>query len=122
MQSLVEKLKLDSWNIPLYYPSAEEVTGLVQKQNSFTITRVEEFIQSWDDNIEDGNNDLVFDKWERGKHVASYMRAAAESMLVTHFGSAIIDDLFNRLSFRVADYLENGMGLFNHLVISMTKK
>ncbi|EEF28055.1 Jasmonate O-methyltransferase, putative, partial [Ricinus communis] len=121
-EGLVQRSKLDSWNIPLYYPSAEEVTDLIQKENSFTISRVEEFVQSWDDNIEDGNSNLVFDKWERGKHVANYMRAAAESMLVTQFGNAIIDDLFNRLSAKAAYYLENGMGLFNHLVISMTRK
>ncbi|XP_050204502.1 probable caffeine synthase MTL3 [Mercurialis annua] len=121
-EGVIEKSMLDSWNIPLYYPSAEEVKSLIQRENSFTISRVEQFVQSWDDNIEDGNTELVFDKWERGKHVANYMRAAAESMVVTRFGDAIIDDLFERLSLKVAHYLENGMGLFNHLVISMTKK
>ncbi|WCJ37372.1 S-adenosyl-L-methionine-dependent methyltransferases superfamily protein [Euphorbia peplus] len=117
----IEQSMLDNWNVPMYFPSAEEVTNLIEREKSFKIERVEEFEQSWDANMEDGNTDLVFDKWERGKHVAGLMRAAAESMIIHQFGEDIVDLLFDRLSFKAADYLDKGIGIFNHVVISMSR-
>ncbi|WCJ40249.1 S-adenosyl-L-methionine-dependent methyltransferases superfamily protein [Euphorbia peplus] len=121
-EGLIQESMLDNWNIPLYYPSLEEVTDLVEKEHSFTIERAEEFELSWDANMEDGNPDLVFDKWERGNHVGRLLRAGAESMIVDQFGEDIVDLLFERLSFKAANYLERGIGVFNHVVISLTKK
>ncbi|XP_065875467.1 probable caffeine synthase 4 [Euphorbia lathyris] len=118
----IQQSMLDNWNIPLYYPCAEEVSGVVERENSFEIERIEEFELSWDTNIADGNKDLVFDKWERGKHVAGLMRAGAESMIIDQFGEAIVDLLFDRLSLKAAHYLEKGIGVFNHVVISIIRK
>ncbi|WCJ37371.1 7-methylxanthine methyltransferase 1 [Euphorbia peplus] len=121
MQGRIERSMLDNWNIPMYFPSAEEVMNLIEMEKSFKIERVEEFEQSWDANMEDGNPDLVFDKWERGKHVARLMRASAESMIIHQFGEDIVDLLFDRLSLKAIDYLEKGIGVFNHVVVSMSR-
>ncbi|KDP29935.1 hypothetical protein JCGZ_18504 [Jatropha curcas] len=92
-EGLIEESTLDSFNMPFYSPSAEEVRHVIEREGSFTIKRLEEFELSWDANIEDGNNDLVFDKWERGKLSVEYTYS-----------------------------LEKGIGLLNNLVISMTRK
>ncbi|KAJ4849835.1 hypothetical protein Tsubulata_022894 [Turnera subulata] len=118
----VEELLLDSCNIPAYYPSAETVGKLIEREGSFSIFRFQEFEITWDANIEDGDKDLIFDKWYRGKHVSNYVRAVAEPMLASHFGAAIMDELFHRFSLKVADCLERGIGLDHNLVISMAKK
>ncbi|XP_050204579.1 probable jasmonic acid carboxyl methyltransferase 2 [Mercurialis annua] len=120
-EGLIEETKLDMFNIPVYAPSAKEVERLIEKENLFSIKRFEEVKINWDANIEDGNNDMAFDKWERGDYVATYLRAAAESMVVTHFGDAILDDLFHRFSLKAADYLENKIGYFTILAISILK-
>ncbi|KAJ4838301.1 hypothetical protein Tsubulata_040410 [Turnera subulata] len=118
----IEEWKLDSYNIPSHKPSAQEVRQLIQREGTFNITRFEEEEVSWDANIEDGNEELVFDKWARGKFVSNYMRAVTESMLTSHFGSAIMDGLFDRASSKYANYLEKGIGLFHNLVITLVKK
>ncbi|WCJ37366.1 S-adenosyl-L-methionine:benzoic acid/salicylic acid carboxyl methyltransferase 1 [Euphorbia peplus] len=117
----IEQSMLDNWNIPIYFPSAEEVMNVIEREKSFKIEKVEEFEQSWDANMEDGNPELVFDKWERGKHVARLMRVVAESMIIHQFGEDIADLLFDRLSVKVVDYLEKGIGVFNHVIVSMSR-
>ncbi|KAF2292451.1 hypothetical protein GH714_022930 [Hevea brasiliensis] len=119
-QGLVQESALDSCNLPLYAPSADEVRCSTEREGSFTISRLDQFELNWD--VEDGNQELACDKWERGKIVAARMRAVAEPMLASHFGDAIIDDLFLRLSIKIADCLEKGIGSCNNQVISMIKK
>ncbi|KAJ9169926.1 hypothetical protein P3X46_018068 [Hevea brasiliensis] len=119
-EGLVQESALDSCNLPLYAPSADEVRCLTEREGSFTISRLDQFELNWD--VEDGNQELACDRWERGKIVAARMRAVAEPMLASHFGDAIIDDLFLRLSIKIADCLEKGIGSCKNQVISMIKK
>lgn len=122
MQGLIEEKLVASFNIPVYAPSAEEVRSIIERENSFVIGRLEECQLSWDANIEETDKEKVFDKWEKGKYVASYIRAATEPMLVAHFGHAIIPDLFRRYSIKSSDYLEKGMAFLNTLAISLQFK
>ncbi|KAJ4851433.1 hypothetical protein Tsubulata_013964 [Turnera subulata] len=118
-----EESLLDSFNVPLYCPSAEVIRELVQREGSFNIDRLEQYEINWDVNIEeDADKDSNFDKWARGRYVSKYMRAVAESMLTSQFGAAIMDQLFHRLSSKVAECLERGIGSRHNLVISMAKK
>ncbi|WCJ37374.1 S-adenosyl-L-methionine-dependent methyltransferases superfamily protein [Euphorbia peplus] len=121
-EGILEQQILDDYNVPLYAPSAEEVRKVVGEEGSFIITRVEEFELSWDTNIGEGNNEFVFDIWERGKYVANYMRAVAEPILSTHFGEAILHNLFHRLSSKVVHCLENQSGVFNNVTFSMIRE
>ncbi|KAJ4835802.1 hypothetical protein Tsubulata_029236, partial [Turnera subulata] len=118
----IEQLKLDSFNIPSYCPPTQDVRQLIQRERSFNIARFEETDINWDANIEDGNEGLVFDKWARGKYVSNYLRAVTESMLTSQYGSAVMDDLFDRLFLKCTNYLEEGMALCHTLFISMIKK
>ena len=123
MQGVIEESMVDLFNIPLYFPSAKEVTYLIEREGSFIIRQIEELEISWDANFDNGNKSLVFDKFERGKYVATFIRAIAESMLVAHFGDSFdMDDLFHRLSLKVADYLEKGIAFCINLTISITRK
>ncbi|XP_065865542.1 probable caffeine synthase MTL2 [Euphorbia lathyris] len=121
-EGMIEESTLDNFNVPYYTPSVEEVRNVIEMDNSFKIERIEEFKISWDANIEDGNNELLFDILERGRYVSNYMRAVTETMITTHFGDAIIDNLFHRLSFKVIDCLEKRTGFSNYMVVSMIKK
>ncbi|KDP29941.1 hypothetical protein JCGZ_18510 [Jatropha curcas] len=57
-EGLIKEAALDSFNVPVYAPSIEEVRHVTETESSFTIKRLEEFELSWDANIEDGNSDL----------------------------------------------------------------
>ncbi|XP_065867813.1 probable caffeine synthase MTL2 [Euphorbia lathyris] len=120
-EGMIEESTLDNFNVPFYSPCVEEVRNVIERENSFKIKGIEEFEISWDSNIDDGNNELWFDILERGKYVANYMRAVTETMLSSHFGDAIIDNLFHRLSIKVIDCLEAKIGLSNYMVVSMIK-
>ncbi|XP_050236083.1 7-methylxanthosine synthase 1-like [Mercurialis annua] len=121
-EGIIKESILDSCDIPMYAPSKEEIVSLIEREDSFMIAELDEFELSWDVNIEDDNQELVFNKWERGKYVATYLRAVTESILATHFENSIIDDLFDRLSLKIVDYLNKGIGLHNNLVVSMIRK
>ncbi|XP_050205160.1 7-methylxanthosine synthase 1-like [Mercurialis annua] len=117
----IEESKYESWNVPLYHPTAEEVKYSIEKEGSFRVNRLEQFELDWNSIVDCGDKVDVFDKFERGKCVATFVRAAAESMLISHFGDSFIEDLFHRLALRMVDRMEKGTGWLNNLVVSITK-
>jgi hypothetical protein len=44
-----------------------------------------------------------------------------ESILASHFGGEIMDDLFERFSKKIEEYLEVENGKYTNIIISMTK-
>ncbi|KAL7185961.1 hypothetical protein ACSBR2_027838 [Camellia fascicularis] len=114
IERLIEASKPDSFNMPLYTPSAEEAQRVIQREGLFSLRRLETFKLRWDANIDNVNKGLVFDKYARGK-------AVGESILVSQFVEAIMDDLLDRLTKKVAEYLDMGKGVVTTLIISLTK-
>ncbi|KAL0408927.1 UNVERIFIED_CONTAM: Loganic acid O-methyltransferase [Sesamum radiatum] len=76
--------KIDSFNYSVYFPVPREFKAIIERSNNYTIERMEIL-----DNP--GKRSLTSPE-ER----ASYLRAVNEGMLVNHFGSEIIDELFDR--------------------------
>ncbi|KAL5752617.1 hypothetical protein ACOSQ2_023124 [Xanthoceras sorbifolium] len=95
-EGLVEAAKVDSFDIPYYTPSEEEVREIVEKEGSFNLDKLEIFEENWDPSDDPSNKEFVFNKYRSGKNVANCIRAATEPMLLaSHFGERIIDTLFN---------------------------
>ncbi|KAK9269766.1 hypothetical protein L1049_001544 [Liquidambar formosana] len=122
LEGLIEEAKLDSFNLPLYASTSEEVRRVVQTEGSFNIQRLEIFKSAWDSNIDNGNKSLEFDKHTRGKYVAKTLRAVAESILGSYFGYEIMDDLFDRFAKKIVEYWEVEKGEKAAMLISMVKK
>ncbi|PON58746.1 SAM dependent carboxyl methyltransferase [Parasponia andersonii] len=88
---LVSEEKVDTFNLPLYFPSSSEVKAIIGRNEQFSIESMEKL-----DNVE--------------KHVLLpnlqtrilFLRAALEGLLQKHFGNEIMDELFNRFSNEVA--------------------
>lgn len=121
IEGFVQESKLDRCNIPLYMPTAEEVRDVVRREGSFNLLCLETFRLDWDAHIDDGNKDLVFDRFERAKYVVMGMRAVAEPLLISHFGDGIMDDLFHRFFMKVADDIEAGKDICINHTMSLTK-
>nr|ABU88887.2 S-adenosyl-L-methionine:salicylic acid carboxyl methyltransferase [Chimonanthus praecox] len=121
-QGLIEEEKVDSFNLPQYTPSPEEVKSLVVSEGSFLIHRLETYTVSWDPQDKLHHQSLAFNALKSGAKVAMYMRAVAESLLTSHFGGAIIDDLFQKYKDTVSEKLEREEPTFTNLVISLEKK
>ncbi|KAF3664003.1 Salicylate carboxymethyltransferase [Capsicum annuum] len=87
VEGLIEEEKLDAFNIPQYTPSPAEVKYIVEKENSFTINRLEATRIHWN-----ASNDHI----NGGYNVSRCMRAVAEPLLVSQFGPKLMDLVFQK--------------------------
>uniref|UniRef100_A0A6N2LA11 Salicylate carboxymethyltransferase n=1 Tax=Salix viminalis TaxID=40686 RepID=A0A6N2LA11_SALVM len=95
VEGIIEEEKSDSFNIPLYTPSPLEVESIVEKEGSFTIDLLDVSQFNWNAYDDEVHQSEAFK--DGGYNVAKSLRAVAEPMLVSHFGEAIIDEVFSRL-------------------------
>ncbi|XP_058087817.1 probable jasmonic acid carboxyl methyltransferase 2 isoform X2 [Magnolia sinica] len=121
-EGMVEEAKVDSFNVPYYPPSIGEVKAAIEREGSFDLGELEIFKVSWDPSMDDDNGNFVCDKYASGMKVAKFLRSVLEPMLVSHFGKAIIDDLFQRYGKKVADHMSKENPKHVNLVVSMTKR
>ncbi|XP_062101225.1 probable jasmonic acid carboxyl methyltransferase 2 [Humulus lupulus] len=123
-EGLIEEEKVDSFNAPYFAPCPEELKSVVEKEGSFVLESVESFAVDWDGGAVDYQQYTTVAELSRarGQRVAKNIRAVVESMLGSHFGTHILDDLFRRYQDIVADYLSNASTKYINLVISLRKK
>lgn len=57
VQNLIEKSKLDAFNIPSYCPTAEEIRQVIEEDGSFDIQRLETIRTDWSKNLIASNGD-----------------------------------------------------------------
>ncbi|KAK4835889.1 hypothetical protein QYF36_015812 [Acer negundo] len=86
---LIDKDKLDSFNVPHYSPSPEEVKEVIKKEGSFAIELLETYA------TEVGDKNI----WNGGaKDFSHALRSLTESMISHHFGIEIIDKLYDKVT------------------------
>ncbi|XP_062079450.1 probable caffeine synthase MTL2 isoform X2 [Humulus lupulus] len=127
MQNIIEAESLDKFNMPLYFPNEKEVENVIQEEGSFSLQKLNAFETAWDTGfITIENSDKKYndddDKLERGKYISDYMRAGLESVLVKQFGETVMDELFQRLAYKVIESMAKEKWQHKNLVISLTKK
>ncbi|KAK1563720.1 hypothetical protein Q3G72_031708 [Acer saccharum] len=108
-EGIVEEWKLDTFNVPVYGPSFEEIQHVIEREGSYNINLLEKFELSWDAGSVDINGDNSLDT--RAKQVLKIVRSATEPILASQFGNSIMDDLFKRFSIRAKDSMEKGLGM-----------
>ncbi|XP_058097296.1 S-adenosyl-L-methionine:benzoic acid/salicylic acid carboxyl methyltransferase 3-like isoform X1 [Magnolia sinica] len=121
-QGIIKEAEVDSFNLPYYTPSVQELMTLIETDGSFHLDGHEVIELNWDPNDDDNNEDSAFDKLTRGRNVAKIIRAVTESLLANHFGEAIVDNLFKKYGENVANHLTKEKTKHVNLVLSMTKK
>jgi jasmonate O-methyltransferase len=96
----------------------------IEKEGSFMVNSYETYEIDWDDGMElqSDHDDLLGRKMSSGERVAKTIRAVVESMLESHFGSHIMDDLFQRYAKLVEDHLSKTRTKYINLVISLVKR
>ncbi|KAG9444286.1 hypothetical protein H6P81_015626 [Aristolochia fimbriata] len=125
-RGLIEERELDAFNLPYYSPSVEEVEDVVEREGSFYLNRAQTFQTSWDGSEEDEEDDEGKEKnISIGWKVAKVMRAVAEPLLVSHFGSntaLIMDEVFQRYGHIVAEHLSRERTQDLNLLVTLTRK
>lgn len=80
----MSKAKIDSFNIPHYFPTLGQLKGIIERNPNFTIEKIETINTT-------GNY-----TFPNIRAQVAFFRAAHEGMLAHHFGGEIIDDLFDQ--------------------------
>lgn len=119
-QGLIEAEKLDTFNLPYYAPTTEEVKKVIEIEGSFTLLKLEVFKMDWDSYIKKANSGL--DKQERATMIATDIRAVGEPILASQFGEENMDNLFQRFKNVVLDHMEAEKCEYVNLVISLAKR
>ncbi|KAJ3683014.1 hypothetical protein LUZ60_013241 [Juncus effusus] len=120
-EGLVEEGKLDSFNLPFYAPSMEEVEAVVMEQGLFDVLQIKTLESNWDPD-DDSDTDLVLDNIRSGANIAMCIRAVLEPMISSHFGESIVEDLFSRFASNVARHLLKEKTKLPLLVLALKKK
>ncbi|KAJ1411042.1 SAM dependent carboxyl methyltransferase, partial [Sesbania bispinosa] len=126
-QGIIKEEQVDTFNIPQYTPSPSEVKLVVLNEGSFIINRLEVSEVNW--NVFDKQSNFNFDSEilsetlkDGGYNVAQCMRAVAEPLLVSHFGEAIIEEVFDRYQEILADRMSKEKTKFVNVTILLTRK
>ncbi|XP_021891392.1 probable S-adenosylmethionine-dependent methyltransferase At5g38100 [Carica papaya] len=83
---LINAEKVDSFNLPLYFPHITELKELIEKNGYFSIERFEPL-----------DNPMKSKPFE-SKHFAVLLRSTLEGVIRAHFGDIIVDKIFEYLA------------------------
>ncbi|XP_019180722.1 PREDICTED: salicylate carboxymethyltransferase-like [Ipomoea nil] len=108
-KGLVEEEKLNSFNVPMYSPSLKEVKMVVEKEGSFSINVLEGYTRDFSESLKDG------------KAISNTVRAMVESLVVSHFGGGIIDQVFNKYEEMIGECMTEFVKEDFINIVSLTK-
>ncbi|CAH2050610.1 unnamed protein product [Thlaspi arvense] len=120
-KGLVKEEDVDSFNLPFYSPYEDEVKAIIEKEGSFNLERLEVFENNWDAKDKDDPNS-AFNRHRIGAKTANSLRAATESILGSHFGASILDEVFANFAKLVDDDPNAENSQYLNIVISLSKK
>ncbi|EEC80306.1 hypothetical protein OsI_22344 [Oryza sativa Indica Group] len=120
-EGIVEKGKLESFNIPIYGPSIDEVKTVITRNKLFCIDHIELFESNWDP-YDDLEHDGMHISPHRGMNVAKCIRAVSEPLLASHFGEYILDKLFQRFAQIVERHLAKENAKYSVIVLSLNRR
>ncbi|GAB2288412.1 hypothetical protein Dimus_022745 [Dionaea muscipula] len=106
---MVEEGKVDSFNFPFYAASQVEIKNIVEQQGSFAVELMEILTQHVADEIKD--------KLARAGKLANVIRSYTESLIAHHFGSQVVEPLYDELAHLAFEFLANESP--EHLTISV---
>lgn len=116
-EGIIEEEKVEAFNIPVYHPSSTEVADEVGKEGSFVINTVNVSQVSFDGE-ENGMSTIA----KRGEPPSRLMRSVVEPIFASHFGTAVIDEIFERYSRVAEDFMSRQKVPLTNVTISVTKK
>ncbi|KAF8689732.1 hypothetical protein HU200_041683 [Digitaria exilis] len=105
LKGIVEKEKLESFNLPVYGPSVGEVKELVMQSHLFNMDLIEQFESNWDP-FDDSEGDDVEDSARSSMNIAKLARSLMKSLIIGHFGETVLDAWFAEFRCLVAKHLE----------------
>ncbi|KAL0875110.1 hypothetical protein Bca101_024815 [Brassica carinata] len=119
LEGLLSASKVNSFKIPFYDPTEEEVKEIIREEGSFQINDLE--THGFD--LGHSYEDCIPQSGREGHKEAGCIRAVTESMLVAHFGDSInIDTLFSKYAHHVTQHASCTIKTTVTLVVSLIRK
>ncbi|CAI9114895.1 OLC1v1015712C1 [Oldenlandia corymbosa var. corymbosa] len=116
-EGIIEEKALDGFNIPMYEPTMEEMRWIIEEEGSFEVNQIEIFPWDKDDHgINNMDEDLLRETYVR------ITRAVFGSIIGSHFGEGIMDDLFRRLANNISECVDIANRIQDSLAVSLVKK
>ncbi|EOA20813.1 hypothetical protein CARUB_v10001150mg [Capsella rubella] len=119
-EGLLSESKVSSFKMPFYDPSKEEVKEIIRKEGSFQINDLETY--EFDLGHSNEDRSLPSHRAKAGQKEANCIRAVTETMLVAHFGDAIIDALFRKYAHHVSLHASCRVKTSLTLIVSLTRR
>uniref|UniRef100_A0A0E0A7E0 Jasmonate O-methyltransferase n=1 Tax=Oryza glumipatula TaxID=40148 RepID=A0A0E0A7E0_9ORYZ len=119
-KGLLSKEKLESFNLPTYGPSVDEVKEIVTKSHMFDLDHIKLFEANWDP-YDDSEGDVVLDGANSSLNISNLIRSVLESLIASHFRGNILDALFQEFRSLVAQHLKRQKTKFALIVMSLKK-
>lgn len=89
-QGLLSEAQVDSFNLPSYFPTPQELKALLKRNASFSVEKFEPLALSAQRQLATNTPTVV-----------SHLRTNLEMLVKEHFGNGIIEDLFDRFSKKI---------------------
>ncbi|RHN51975.1 putative salicylate carboxymethyltransferase [Medicago truncatula] len=118
MQGIIEEEKLNTFNIPIYFPSPSEIKVEVLTEESFDING----FQVSQVNRNDLDNCNAVDLFQMSETLAKCARAVIEPLLISHFGEGVTEEVFNRYKNILQGGIFKEKNEATNLTITLTKK
>ncbi|XBI08653.1 hypothetical protein VPH35_136354 [Triticum aestivum] len=120
-EGLLERGKLNSFNLPFYGPSLTEVKMVIKQSGLFDINHVELFESNWDP-CDNSESNEVHDPLRSGMNVSKSLRAVMEPLFTSHFGESVLDILFEKFAYNVTEHLAREKTKYSIIVLSLKRK
>ncbi|KAM3296557.1 hypothetical protein ACQJBY_038743 [Aegilops geniculata] len=122
LKGRVEKDKLNTFNLPLYAPSMDEVKEVIDRTEIFDVEHMGMVEFNWDPQDDDLDDEhVVPDPAKSGTNVSKSIRSVLEPLIAGDFGEDIIDELFALYASVVAKHLKNQNAKCPSIVVSLKK-
>lgn len=121
LKGIVEKEKLESFNLPIYGPSVGEVKELVMQSHLFNMDLIKQFEMNWDP-FDDLEGDDVEDNACSSMNIAKFIMSVLKYLIVRHFGETILDAWFAEFRCLAAEHLEKEKTKFTIIAMSLKKE
>ncbi|KAF2926036.1 hypothetical protein DAI22_06g097500 [Oryza sativa Japonica Group] len=121
MEGLMEKKKLNNFNMPVYMPSTHEVKTIIMRSKLFIINQIQLSESNWDPYDDDLEGEVVLYPAQSGLNVARSLRPVLRRLFTTYFGESVQDVLFLRIASNVSKYLDKRKGKHNVIALSLAR-
>ncbi|KAK1372856.1 Jasmonate O-methyltransferase [Heracleum sosnowskyi] len=119
VEGLLNEEDINSFNLPVYKPSVDELSAIIESEGSFSLDKLETIEVNLEKRDENG---MVSSEDSIGMIVVKTVRAGLEPLVASHFGPALMDKLFERYAIHLTEHLSKEKIYYFNIVVSLTRK